>query len=259
MKMKKYGTSLKSICLLLLILLVLTAQVFAAQPSGQVNDGAGLLTKQEITDLNAKLQNLESKYQVQVVIVTSKNLQGKNIGDFANLLVDQNKAGAKGGSMALVLDMNSRDWYIATDNAMREKIPDGAGIDYLSKGMLNKLSEDNYADGFTEFADTADEMLAYYAKEGKPYNPGVQFSWLALALALVGSVGVFFIIRFVLMSSMSNVTTATEADAYLDKGSFDLTTNQDTLLYTNVTRRKKEKKQSTSSRDESHGGGGGKF
>lgn len=258
MTRKKYIAVLKRFWLMLLILLLLSVQAFAA-PSGQVNDGAGLLTKQEATDLNAKLQNLESKYQVHVVIFTSKDLKGKNIGDFANGLVDQTKAGVKGGTMSLVLDMKSRDWYIATDNTLREKIPDGTGIDYLSKGMLEKLSEDKYADALTAFADTADEMLAYYDKEGKPYDPSAQFSLLALGLALLGSIGLFFIIRMVLMSSMSNVRTATEADAYLDKESFDLTTNQDTFLYTNVTRRKKEKKQTKSSRDESHGGGGGKF
>lgn len=259
--MKKSLHMFRSFWLLLLILLVLTASALAAAaPTSWVNDGAGLLSKQEATDLDARLQGLEKKYNVHVMVFTAKDLQGAKAGTVANKLSDQIKAGAKGGAMVLVLDMKSRDWYIATDNTMRQKITDDAGIDYLSKDMVTKLSDGKYADAFNTFVNTTDEMLAYYDKEGQPYDPNAEFNVLAAIAAVVLGIGVFFIIRYILKGTMSNVTTAAEADAYLNQDSFDLTRNQDLFLYTDVTRKKKEKKRSsTSSRDSSHGGGGGKF
>lgn len=52
-------------------------------------------------------------------------------------------------------------------------------------------------------------------------------------------------IHHMLCACASNVASATEADAYLDRGSFTLTQNEDSFLYTTVTRRAKEKKKSS--------------
>lgn len=253
---------LKSFWLLLFLLLLLSANVLAASgPVSQVNDGAGLLSKQEVTDLTARLQELEKKYNVHLMVYTSKGSQVKNAGQTANQLVDQIKPGAAGGTMVLVLDMQSRDWYISTDNTMRQKITDEAGIKYISNDMVPKLSDGKYAAAFNVFADKADELLAYYDKEGKPYDPSDEFSILALLLTIVGGAIVYYLIREWMMGKMTNVATATEADAYLNQDSFDLTRNRDTFLYTTESRsiKKKEESSSTSSRDSDHGGGGGKF
>ena len=161
---------------------------------------------------------------------------------------------------ALVLDMKERDWYIATDTKMRERITDKAGQGHLSDKFLPALSQNRYAEAFGAYAATTDEMLTYYEKEGKPFDPKAGFSLLALGIAVVLAGVIFWLVRSSLMGSMSNVTAATEADAYLNQESFNLTENRDTFLYMNVTRREKPKKKETSSsRDESHGGGGGKF
>ena len=65
------------------------------------------------------------------------------------------------------------------------------------------------------------------------------------------------------MEQGGNVMFAAKADAYLNRDSFHLTVNEDTYLYTAVTRRDKQKEESssgahitTSGRDGSHGGGG---
>lgn len=61
---------------------------------------------------------------------------------------------------------------------------------------------------------------------------------VSFVLALVAA-GIF---RYVLVSSMSNVASATKADAYLEQGTFALTEKEDTFLYKTVNRRAKPKK-----------------
>lgn len=67
---------------------------------------------------------------------------------------------------------------------------------------------------------------------------------------------------------MSNVREAVEANAYLDKQTFELTHSNDTYLYTNVSTVPKSKSRggrsddgsvSESSSDDDHGGGGGSY
>ena len=232
----------------------------AEQVQMRVMDEADLLSAQEKNSLENTLVDLEKKHKVHIAVYTSKDLKGQKAGDAANKLVDKIAPGAENGAMALVLDMKERDWYIATDTKMRERITDKVGQGHLSDKFLPALSQNRYAEAFGAYAATADEMLTYYEKEGKPFDPKAGFSLLALGIAVVLAGVIFWLVRSSLIGSMSNVTAATEADAYLNQESFNLTENRDTFLYMNVTRREKPKKKETSSsRDESHGGGGGKF
>lgn len=233
----------------------------AEQVQMRVMDEADLLSAQEKNSLENTLVDLEKKHKVHIAVYTSKDLKGQKAGDAANKLVDKIAPGAENGAMALVLDMKERDWYIATDTKMRERITDKAGQGHLSDKFLPALSQNRYAEAFGAYAATTDEMLTYYEKEGKPFDPKAGFSFIALGIAVVLAGGVFYLVRSSLIASMSNVTSATEADAYLSHEGLHLTENRDSFLYMNVTRHEKPKKQGkdTSSRDESHGGGGGKY
>ena len=66
---------------------------------------------------------------------------------------------------------------------------------------------------------------------------------MTLCVALVCALLFGGFIHHMLCACASNVASATEADAYLDRGSFTLTQNEDSFLYTTVSRRTKEKKK----------------
>ena len=224
----------------------------AAQASARVMDEAGLLSDADRTSLEKALADVDA--------CTVKDLKGEKAGSAANKIVDKLAGSAENGAMVLLVAPKDRDWYLATDKKMKGRITDGVGTDYLSGKFLPAFSKDDYASGFKAYAATADEMLAYYEKEGEPFDPKAGFSLLALAAAVVLAGGVFYLVRSSLIGSMSNVMAATEADAYLSHEGLHLTENRDTFLYMNVTRKEKPKKQNTSSsRDENHGGGGGKY
>ena len=241
-----------------LLALFCGAEAFAATPS--LMDGAGLLQKAEQQEVSNALREVEKKHHVRIGVVTVKGVNG-DVGQFANQVLDRAYTDGQNGNLVLVLSMAERDWYISTDNTMRQKIIDGEGIDYLSESFLPAFSENQYAQGFKKFAARADEMLTYYETEGTAYDPSAEFSPFSLAVALILAGLAGFGVRAALIKSMSNVYPEPAASAYLDRDSFKLTESDDTYLYTNVTRRRKPKNNSSShsSSDGSHGGGGGKF
>ena len=262
--------------LLLLLLLLCTASIALAVPkqapppkaqeqgigADRVVDEADILTVDEEKALDTKLAAVEQSHKVRILVGTMKDTGGATLGKVANNVVDQ-IATAENGTIVLLLSMKERDWYISTDNKMRARITDGKGIDYLAGEFLPDLKENKYAAAFTAFAKTTDEMLTYYEKEGKPYDPANAFNLMAFGIALACALILGGTIYYILYECGGNVTSATEADAYLNQDSFTLTQNEDNYLYTTVTRRDKQKKESssgahitTSGRDSSHGGGG---
>ena len=244
----------------LALFVALAAFSFRAEAAGAVYDQAKLLSQGELEKLTAEIQRIEKKHNVRIGVVTQKTLQGRNIGQVANAMLDQGYRGAPNGGIVLLLSMDTRKWYISTDNAMRAKITDDKGIKYIESEMLPKLKDNKFGDAFLKYTAAIEKSLDYYAAEGKPYDPSSEFSILAAIVALVlGGLGGYGV-REMLISSMSNVTPAARASEYLVDDSFDLTESDDRFLFMNVTRTKKSKSSGGSSaRDESHGGGGGSF
>ena len=254
--MKEYVT--KSM-LFFISLFFLTMNALAANPSS-LADGAQLLKGSERIAVMNEIGSVEKKYDVRLAIVTVASMTQVKIGDYANQILDSTYKDGKNGNMVLVLAMDTRDYYIATDKAMRQRITDKGGIPALEEQFLPLLKETKYADAFTAYVQGAGEQLAYYEANGKAYDPHDQSSGTALAIARVLGIGGGFLIRRYLISTMSNVAPALAASAYLDKDSFDLVEKDDTFLFMNVSRTAKAKKSERhDSTDEKHGGGGGKF
>ena len=227
-----------------------------------VVDQAKLLSKEQAEKLTAKIKEIEERHQVKIGIYTLQNLpNGMTAGKLANNTLDKYYANGRNGSIVFLIAMGSRDWYISTDNTMRQRIVDGVGIDGLKGMFLEDLSDGNYAESFNNFAAGVDKYLTYYEEEGEPYDPSKEFSVLAAVVAVLLALFIGWAFREYLISCMSNVAPAVEASAYLKQGSFTLTQSHDNFLYTTVVRETKSKNNdsSSSSSDSSHGGGGGKF
>lgn len=251
----------KLLRILALLVLLVGMAVSASAASALVLDQADLLRPQEEKVLQQSLDQVNQKYQVRLAVVTVKSTGGVKTGEFANVMLDKIKDSRLKGNMVLLLSMKDRDWYISTDNGMRKMITDKAGIKALSGKFLPALKKNNYPEAFGQFAKGTDELLAYYQKEGKPYDPANAFNPLALAIGAAVALGIGFLVRRVLIGQMNNVMPALEAGVYLDRDSFQLEENADNYLYMTVHRKPKKSRESakTDSTDEDHGGGGRKF
>jgi hypothetical protein len=237
----------------------------------RVIDESDLITDAEKQALDAKLAAYEQAHGIRILVGTVKNTHKQALGKVANGVVDRIADGGANGTIVLLLAPKERDFYISTDNKMRVRITDDGGIEHLAEQFVPALKENKYAEGFTAFAAAVDEMVTYYEKEGKPFNPDAfLFTIVALVGALIPAAIVYWFVFANLSDSMLSVRSAHEADDYVERGSFRLTHREDVFLRTTESRETKHKETassssssgsyiSTSSRDESHGGGGGKY
>ena len=238
--------------------------------AARVIDECDLLSDAEEEALDAKLAAYEKAHGIRILIGTVKNTHGQVLGKVANAVVDRIADGGANGTIVLLLAPQRRDFYISTENKMRARITDEDGIDYLADQFVPALKENKYGEGFTAFAEAVDEMVTYYEKEGKPYNPDrLMFTVLTIVGALIAAAITYYLALDELSHGTCSVREAREADDYLERSSFRLTHKEDVFLRTAkfYTPKHTETDSSssssshitTSSRDESHGGGGGRY
>lgn len=217
------------------------------------------------SDLEKKLAAINAKYDVHIGVVFMESLPG---GRSAEQVAKDIAEGGNGyeegsrGSMVFLVALKSRDYYVATGRYLNKIIPSKTGVKHIQNEILPLLKDNKFGEAAMKFADTAEMELAYYEKEGEPYDPASAFSMMAALAALAVAALTWYGVRAHLIGQMSNVRDAAAADEYLDDGSFNLTYEDDTYLYTNVTSVPKSKGNSNSSSSNdsgSSGGGGGKF
>ncbi len=238
------------------------------EPLVYVEQGLNLISAEKQAELTRKLEALNAKYGVHVGIHIVKNLPAgaANLEQEAKRFVESGVYNeGTNGSMVLYITMSNRKYYIATGNYMNRRITSATGIPYIKDEIVPALKDNEFDRAAELFVDAAEKELAYYAEEGEPYDPANEFSICALLIGLIGAACVGFCVCAYLVSCMSNVSFAGQADEYLDRDSFELTFSEDTYLYTTTTVTPKSKgkddddSSSSSSDRGSTGGGGGSF
>ena len=245
-------------------LLLSAATALAATPS--LVDKAHLLTTSERAQVQAQLQAVEQKYGIRCAVVTMGSIGNAKPGIYANQLIDKVFNDGPNGNIVFFFVLDQRQWYISTDRKLKEVVVGITGTEYISKAAVPYLKKGDEAGAYKTYAKRVDDLMAYYNKHGKGWQPEKEFPWLAVVGALIAGMAVASAYKKSLISAMSNVRREVSADAYLEEGSFALENEHDTYLYTNVTYTPKPRQGrrgagsvSTSSSDGGHGGGGGGY
>ncbi len=242
----------------------------------RVVDMAELLSDSDKTALLSKLDEISERQKLDIVVLTVNTLDGKTPRDYADDFYDYNGYGFgenKDGILLLV-SMEDRDWWISTTGYGITALTD-AGIEYISKKFLSDLSDGDYAQAFTTYAELCDQFITQ-AKTGEPYDIGnmpkepFNVAWNILVAFVIGLV-VAFVVTNIMKKQLKTVQLKSEANNYVKANSMILTENRDLFLYNQVSRRARPKETDnrsgssggssthTSSSGSSHGGGGGKF
>lgn len=270
MKIKK---SVLTVLLALLLCMVVVIPTFAASDLSRLVDNADLLTDSEESTLLSKLNEISERQQADVVVVTADTLDGKTPMDYADDFYDYNGYGfgADKDGVLLLVSMEDRDWWMSTTGYGITAITD-AGIEYISEKFLSDLSDGDYADAFTTYAELCDDFFTQ-AKAGKPYDVGhmpkepFNIAWNLFVAVIVGFV-IALIATGVMKGKLKTVRFQSAASNYVKANSMNVTESRDMFLYTHVDRRAKPQDTDsssggssthTSSSGTTHGGGGGKF
>lgn len=247
-----------------------------------VVDNADLLTSLEETSLTATLDDISSRYEIEIAIVTVNSTSGKSAMDYADDFYDDNGYGWGEGDdgILLLIDMGGREWWITTH---------GRGAYYLNdyylyeieNAIIDDLSAGNYVDAFYTFANmcksyiirakyeetnyTSDDYFTdaavtsyrgdYYYDYDEYDEGGFSFSYI------VPSVIVGFIIAFIMVSimkgGMKSVRPASGAADYMVRGSLNLRSQSDRYLYSNTVRTRRDTSPHGGGHHDPRGGGFG--
>ena len=256
----------------LLLCMVVVIPTFAASDLPRLVDNADLLTDSEESTLLSKLNEISERQLADVVVVTADTLDGKTPMDYADDFYDYNGYGfgADKDGVLLLVSLEDRDWWMSTTGYGITAITD-AGIEYISEKFLSDLSDGDYADAFTTYAELCDDFFTQ-ARSGQPYDTGHMpkqpFNIARnLLIALIVGFVIALIATGVMKGKLKTVRFQSAASNYVKANSMNVTESRDMFLYTHVDRGAKPKDTDsssgsgthTSSSGSTHGGGGGKF
>ena len=178
--------------------------------------------------------------------------------------------GDDNSGILLLLTMSERKWKMSTHGDAIRIFTD-AGQEYMSDKFVSSLTDGDYYEGFTEFADLCEEFIIQ-AQNGEPYDvenmpdDSISAGFLFLMSLAVGFV-LALIVSVVMRCQMKTVHMKPDAADYMKAGSLHINRSRDMFLYNHVTRTAKPKNEDsgggssthTSSSGETHGGSGGSF
>ena len=218
--------------LTLLAALLITNVALAAS---SLVDNADLLSPRQEREVLQVLEQVEKAHNVRVAVVTMPTIGNSSTAAFADKLVDDVYNNGANGNMVLLQVIDQRKWYISTDSKLKSITGSNDAVNYMSNAFVPYLSIGDYPNAYKVYATKANDLLEYYAQNGRPIKKEKPFpNEPALVFALFGAFIFTKSVRKSLIDSMSNVNAAVAADAYLDERSFELKDSNDTYMYSNV-------------------------
>ncbi len=266
----------RALLIILMITLIIPSVSFADKQL--VYDDANLFTSSEIEDLEKEANALSAEYNMDIVIVTTDDAQGKSSRDYADDFFDYGGfgVGSDHDGILFLIDMDNRETYISTS---------GIGIRYLTDARIESVLDTVFDEGLSNgdfygaalgFLKGARKYLEAGIPQGQYNEPEKvkepnKLTKTDIIISLIGGTvvgGMFY------GSTKARYRTPKRGNPYSYKANsiVNLTTRNDRLINSFVTTRHIPKPPSssggssagrssthTSSSGRTHGGGGRKF
>lgn len=233
-------------------------------------DDAGLLTDSEYDTLLELLERISESRECEVAVVTVNSTEGYTAEEYADDIYDYYGFGygENDDGMLLLLDMGNRKWHITTYGFGAVALHD-SHIASIGEKIVPYLSDGDYYDAFTEFANECDWYIEYARRDDSDYEYSGPI--LFPPQFIIGSIVLGFVIALIatgtMRSKLKTIRSKSGAADYTVKDSLKVLRSNDIFLYRNVTKTAKPDDDNsgggssmhTSSSGRSHGGGGGSF
>ena len=257
-----FSKKLFPLFLALLFSVISVFPTFAAGDLPRLLDYADVLSDGEERELRGKLDEISERQQMDVVVVIIDSLEGEDVVDYADDFYDYNGYGFGEGrdGILFLISLGDRDWCITTRGYAITVFTD-AGIDYMTEYIVSDLTNGDYAEAFTTFADQCDDYITQaatgrsYDVDNLPKEPFPFFTLLVMCLAIAFVIAL--IATGIMKSQLKSVYSQSKADNYVKNGSMQLTKKNDLFLYRHVSRREKPKDTTSSSSSSSRRSSGG--
>lgn len=241
----------------------------------KVVDKAGLFSNEEIIYLENKITGILSRYEMDIVIVTTDDVEGKSSREYADDFFDYEGYGLgnnKNGILMLI-NMEDREVYLSTSGDGRIYFTDSR-IESILDDVYLYLSDGEYFKGAEAFLNSAEGFL-YSGIHPNQHIVDEHGNKVESSEDKVVRVGIYVLIALVVSFVVCGMVIfkyrkpkAIVEEDYIDRSSIKFTRRSDRFITTHTTSRKIPKNNNpsggtstthTSSSGNSHGGGGRSF
>lgn len=216
-----------------------------------VVDHAGLLSDSEVLTLENRAASISLAHGCEVILLTVNGTDGKSPEQYAeDYYVDHNYGfGAEHSGIMLLLDMEERDWHIATRGIAIDAFHDDP-TDFLVSRFLPDVSNGAYYDAFRTYQNYSEQFLGVFDQtlpqdavdklnqEYSDYVNGTEskpnYVKKGILSVVLGALAGFLPVG-IQKSSLKTVRKRRDAAGYARPGSLNLNVNRDVYLYSNVT------------------------
>ncbi len=254
----------RSICVFIVLLIAVSMFPFALA-EGQdtfLFDQAGLLTDEQVSELNSLMDQIGDQYGCAVYAVTVTDYTDYVNGDVrscaeAFFTANDFGSGNDKSGVLLLLSMAERDYALIAHGYGNTAFTD-YGKGELTDYFLGYFANNDWYGGFYAYADGCRQLLEM-AANGTPLDvPGYEpdrsvglSTGAKIAISVVVGCVIAGIVCLVMMAKMKSVSKALRAERYAVDGSLDLIHSTEVFSHVTQTRVKIESDSNRSS-----GGGG---
>lgn len=226
----------------------------SAENPQKVTDGADLLTTEEEEKLQERLAQIAETYECDVAVATTDSCGGKSPQDYTDDFYYENGYGYGEDidGIILMVSMGERKFHLATRGKAIRIFTD-YGLEQIDEAITEYLSDGEYYDAFTEYADMVEEFIIE-AENGTPYDVDHEYErpmewWFRILISMAVGIVAALVVFLVLRHQLKSVAPGRQAAEYVRDGSFRVKRERDVFLYRTVSRHKIERHED--------GGGGG--
>jgi len=135
-------------------------------PTGYVNDGAGMLSADFRQELETNLSEFEKETEAEIAIATVENLQGTTVEDFAVQLFEKWGIGKtdEDNGLLLLIAQEERKMRIEVGYGLEPLITDGRAGRIIRDQMTPAFKEEDYDQGVS----LAVAQIQEYIRSGEP-------------------------------------------------------------------------------------------
>ena len=240
----------KVIAFILFAVLCLGVTAYAAVPP--VVDKSGLLTDQQVSDLNSYFGSIRESEGYAVNVLTTDTFDGKDAQAYAEDYYDDHIGG---DGVLLVVSLQEGYWYISTNGICARTISDNRA-NAIGETVIDSVRVGEYYEAFYRFGALVREQMSVQgdvpADSGSSYGKAI-ITCLLIGLAAGG------ITTGIMAYGMRSVRSQRSAANYVCPGSLKLTNSRDIYLYSTLHKSARPKSGSSGGGGRSRGGSGGRI
>jgi uncharacterized protein len=225
----------------------------------KVNDNAKLLSQDEISKIESTITAINSKYNIDVAIVTTNNIGNKSYNDYCEdfYITNDYGIGTDRGGLLLLIDIGNRHTYIYHHGGANKYFPNSR-VDNIINDIKPNLTHGNYSQAINTFLKDVNT----YMKSGVPSSNHKEYKDIFKLKTMLIYGGISFLIALtsciIVVFKYKSPKPESGLD-YLDHNSINFTNTYDNFIGSSITKIPipKSNSDSSSSSDSSGSSDGG--